>query len=140
MKTQLFLLTALFFLALFISPIKAQSGWQPVLINYDGTNENEGIIGTYSLATCNNSDVVVFRLENTTTHKFKAQWFHLIQDNAGKDYKGQATLQSYIIEPNTTHAGTCKDKVLTIKLSDYGITKENFGTFIALAFNIQQIN
>jgi hypothetical protein len=140
MKTPRLFLFLLFLFTINVFQLNAQSGWQPVLINYDGTNENEGIIGTYSISSCKNSDVVFFRLENTTSFKFKAQWFHLIQDKEGKDFKGNALLQTFIIDPNTTHTGSCKDKVLTIKLSDFGIAKENFGTFIALAFNIQQIN
>lgn len=134
----------LFFLSLIFTcfghALQGQSEWQPALINYDGTNENEGIIGTYQISTCNNADVVLFKLENTTGKKFKAQWYHLLQDKEGKDFKGDANLQSFMIEPNKTHAGTCKDNVLMLKLSDFGITKEQLGTFIALAFNIQEVN
>ncbi len=113
--------------------------WQPVLINYDGTNENEGVIGHYKLSTCNREEVVIFKLENTTTHKFKAQWYHLIQDNSGKDYKGKADLQALVIEPKKTYGGACisKHNEMIISLKEFGVSKKNFGTYIALAFNLQ---
>lgn len=138
MKSLKFILLFLFF-TVSSGTMLSQSEWQPVLINYDGTNENEGIIGTYKLSTCNNVDVVIFKLENTSGKKFKAQWYHLIQNKEGKDYKGDAKLQSLILQPNKTVTGNCKDIVMTLKLSDYGISKEQFGTFIALAFNIQEV-
>lgn len=137
MKTLRFI--ALIVLFINGSSLLSQAEWQPVLINYDGTNENEGVIGNYQLSTCNNADVVIFKLENTTTKKFKAQWYHLLQDKDGKDFKGAANLQTLILEPGKTQTGSCKDKVLMIKLGDFGITKEQFGTFIALAFNIQEV-
>lgn len=137
MKTLRFI----FLFALFLNGLSSlgQSEWQPVLINYDGTNENEGVIGNYQLSTCDKEDVVIFKLENTTSKKFKAQWYHLIQDKEGKDFKGAAMLQTFILEPSKTNVGSCKDKTLTIKLNDFGINKDQFGTFIALAFNIQEV-
>jgi hypothetical protein len=137
---KLFLIMSMLIMACYVHS-QTSTEWQPVLINYDGTNENEGIIGHYKLSRCNNEDVVIFKLNNTSAHKFKAQWYHLIQDNTGKDFKGKADLQSLVIEPNKTYEGACKsgNGELVISLKEFGISKTSFGTYIALAFNLQII-
>lgn len=135
---KFFLIMSMFIMACYAHS-QTSNEWQPVLINYDGTNENEGVIGHYKLSTCNNEDVVIFKLKNTTSHKFKAQWYHLIQDNAGNDFKGKADLQALVIEPNKTYEGECKkgNEEMVISLKKFGISKKSFGTYIALAFNLQ---
>jgi len=116
---------------------QTNSNWQPVLNNYDGTNLNEGVEANCSLAKCGADDVVIIKLTNNNSVKLKATWSHLIQNKEGQSFTGNNNQISLLLQPNSENIGACNNMTqLIVKLSDFGVTKDQFEYYIAKNFHL----
>lgn len=141
MKNLSTIFIAVFLLLLSFAKAQSTQNWQPVLNNYDGTNLNEGVEATCLLSQCNNNDVLIFKLVNSTNKKFKATWYLTIQTKDGNKHTGNNAQYTLILKPNSDNVGDCSGSVkeLIIKLSDYGVTKDNYEYLMANGFNLNII-
>src|ERR1017187_9742416 len=126
---------------LLFSCAKAQTeNWQGLYLGSpDGTNSFNGVEAYYTISTCNNNDVILIRLTNHNAYAVKAGWqdFVMSKDNKKLD---RATVQdSVTIQPQSVVAGECAGNSvqLVIKLTDFGILKEDFKEFRNLLVLLQ---
>jgi len=120
--------------------LKSQTSinWQPAAISIDGTNGFKGVDVYYHLTTCNSNDVVLLKLINHNTYDVNAQWKPVLVGNNDKELFGKSQLVSIKILANSEVVGECKgkEKVLSVKLSDYGLNANDFRIFAGSAFDV----
>jgi hypothetical protein len=137
MKIQtLFLFACLCFFG--VATAQNSKEWKPVLNSPDGTNDNVGVVATYSLTNCIYGEVVLLKLVNNNARPLRAQWIHLVQTKDGKQLFGNAKQISLNLAAKSENTGDCSGNTiqLMIRLSDFGIKAENFETYIASNFSL----
>ncbi len=115
---------------------RTQNEWKPFMLNHDGTNVNGGVQAVYALVKCNNEDVVLLKMNNTNSFSVKAQWINQIISKDGKENFDPAKITFISLPPNTETTGDCSGNTtqLMVKLSDLGVSLNNFETFVCSNF------
>ncbi len=122
------------------SGLKAQTteNWQGLYLGSpDGTNSFNGVEAYYTISTCNNNDVILIRLTNHNAYAVKAGWQDFVMSKDNKKLDRSTAQDSITIQPQTIVAGDCNGNSvqLVIKLTDFGILKEDFKEFIPAKFD-----
>lgn len=121
--------------------VKAQNSnqWTPVLVNVDGTNTFKNVEVYYSLSSCGSDDVVILKMINANTTDVKAQWVTDIVTKDDKEHYGNTKLVSVKLKASSEVVGACNSNIkeLVIKLSDFGVSKNDFSTIIGSSFYVE---
>jgi len=119
--------------------VNAQTeNWQGLYLGSpDGTNSFNGVEAYYTLATCNNTDVILIKLTNHNGYSVKACWQDFVLTNDNKKLSNVSAQDSITIQPQAVVAGDCSGNSgqLVIKLTDFGILKEDFKEFVPAKFD-----
>ena len=132
---------SLFFIVfiLFSYFVKAQVsvGWQPLLLNTDGTTTFDGVEGFYQIITCNSNEEILVMLINHNNYKVKAGWKDFVVAKDEQQLPRSSFQDSITIGPNSELMGECngKNPQLEMKLTDFGILKEDFQDFVTSNFD-----
>src|ERR1700733_1441095 len=131
MKKQYYILLAAFIF--FGSFLKAQTtaNWQPLTLNINGTNSFDGVESQYVLTSCNNNEFILLELTNHNAYAVKACWKNMVINTEDQKLPYNNTQDSVLIQPNSTVQGQCTGNTdkLVLKLTDFGILKEDFKAF-----------
>jgi hypothetical protein len=129
---------------LFCGFVKAQTteNWQPLTLNINGTNSFDGVEAQYALTSCNNNEFILLQITNHNSYTVKACWKNMVINTEDQKLPYNNTQDSVMIQPNSTVQGQCTGNTgkLVLKLTDFGILKEDFKAFFMNGFDFATIH
>ncbi len=138
MKINYSIFVFVFVLISGLSNAQSTSNWKGLYLGSpDGTNALNGIEVYYTITTCNSNDVILLSMTNHNAYTVKAGWQDFVMSTANNKLSSTTVQDSVTILPKTTLAGDCTNNTvqLVLKLTDFGILKEDFKEFMVSKFD-----
>ncbi len=138
MKINYSIFVLVFVLISGLSRAQTNVNWQGLYLGSpDGTNALNGVEVYYTLATCNNNDVILLSMTNHNAYTVKAGWQDFVMSTTNSKLPSTTVQDSVTIPAKATLAGDCANNTiqLVLKLTDFGILKEDYKEFMVSKFD-----
>ncbi len=138
MKINYSILLAAFMLLTGFLRAQSNQNWQGIYLGSpDGTTNFNGVTVFYTLTTCNNNDILLLSMTNKNSYAVKVGWLDNVITNDARNLSRGNVPDSLTIQPQSSVTGDCTSNSvqLVIKLTDFGILKEDFKEFAVSKFD-----